>query len=128
MNKFLGLFLLLIIGCWQTEGSAQNQWYMLWEDERPVEDFLLERGKRKDIIINSNSDIWVGFKTDASEIQFNKYFEENPITLEQEEGEVAVSSIIGAATIFKPRNNKIKAFITNSSADDFRVLIYTKDK
>jgi hypothetical protein len=121
------LFLILSCLCFSF-CYAQTDWYVLLDDEKPIEEFLLESGQKKDIIINSNEDVWVGFKTDATSQQFDKYYKEYPLKLTQEETGAGVDSVMGGATIFKPRDNKIKTIITNESGDNFNILIYTKEK
>ena len=90
------------------------------------EDFVLKAEESREITVDSGEEIWVGFKSDAPFESFEKYKEDYPVKLEQKESGHYISSLFGGATKFKPKEGKIDLTISNSSKEDFKVVIYTK--
>lgn len=120
------LLLLFCSVCFAT-GISYAEWYDLRDDQHYVADFSLNPGETKDLSIESEEELWVGFYTDISVEQSEKYKNSDyPIKISNEE-RGSISSTFGGATIFKPVDGKIDIAVSNNSKDDtIQVVIYTQ--
>jgi hypothetical protein len=120
------IFLSLLLSSFSISYS-KSEWFNLDEDKHYATDFVLGAGQTKTVTITSNKRIWVGFKSNATCQQFQKYKEKNPIKLTQQKTGPSVSSVYGGATVFKPVDSKIVISVSNESQEDFKIVIYTKE-
>jgi hypothetical protein len=101
-----------------------------WEEDRKyqsyVDDFALNPGEEKEVTIKSSERLQVGFKTDISSEDYEKYKNaENPIILSQKNRANSISSIYGGSMPFKPVDGKIILQVKNRTKKDrIKVLIY----
>ena len=123
MSFLVGLFCSVCL----MANMSHAEWYDLRDDQHYVDDFSLKPGETQDLTIKSEEEVWIGFKTNISVEESEKY-EDNayPIKVSNEE-RGSISSIFGGATIFKPLDGKIEIAISNNSKDDIiKVVIYTE--
>jgi hypothetical protein len=109
-------------------GFSQTKWYNLHDNEQYITNFKLYSGSTKTFAINSNTEIWVGFKSDATHEQFQKYKRFYPIELAVE-GLGSFSDLYGGGSMLcKPVDGKIKITVSNNSQHNFKIVIFTKEK
>ena len=120
------LVLLFCSVCFAT-GISYAEWFDLRDDQHYVDDFSLNPGENRVLTIESEEEVWIGFYTDISVEQSEKYKDSAyPIKVSNEE-RGSISSTFGGATIFRPVDGKIDIAVSNNSKDDtIRVVIYTQ--
>jgi len=119
---FVSLTIFLLCNCF-----AQEQWYNLMDNQNYLDDFELASGQSRDIIINSEIPLWVGFTSDATIEQYEEYGESNPVKLHQPGMHNYVKTLMGGSMLFSPVEGKIKCKIENNSPDNLKFVIYTKE-
>ncbi len=109
-------------------GFSQTKWYNLNATEQYITDFKLNAGNTKTFAINTNTEIWAGFKSDATHEQFQKYKRFYPIEFAVE-GLGSFSDLYGGGSVLcKPVDGKIKITISNNSQHNFKIVVFTKEK
>ena len=120
------LVLLFFAVCLATSIS-HAEWYDLRDDQNYVDDFSLKPGETKDLAIEYEEELWVGFYTDVSVEQSENYKDNAYLIKISNEERGSISSTFGGATIFKPVDGKIEITVSNNSKDDtIQVVIYTQ--
>ncbi len=124
------LVLIIILFCYLPAYGDDGKWYQLENSQKYVADYQLESGEIKAITIPSNKEIVIGFLSNASFDQFEKYKSTNKnIQLMQrnEDRSRSVGSIYGAGTLFKPMNGKIDITVSNDLDEEMKIVIYIKE-
>ncbi len=121
---------LLVISCGDAskkESSDFTTTTVTTDDGKTIIDkFDLGPGESRDITIEADEMIWVGFEADISYEKAQEYFPENVIKLEQEGASTYIASTNGGATVFKPVDGKIEVVVTSSANETFPIKVYTR--
>lgn len=109
--------------------GAKTTWYDLQSNQKYVADFLLSPHMTKTVTIPAKKPLMVGFMTNATLEQANKYgmSATHPMTgikMEQSSTHDAIESVNGAGTNFTPKNGKISLKVTNRTGESLKVVVY----
>jgi len=107
---------------------TQIKWPNLHDGEKYETDFELYAESARKVAINSNTEIFVGFYSNATQEQFQKYEGIYPIKLIYENPPSEVNTLYGGFLGCKPIDGKIEVTVSNDSQDNFKIVIYTKNK
>ena len=128
---FLGLLAAAIFLSQSKLGSAQEHWHDLGDDEEYVADYILDPGDSKTVTIYSEKEVQIGFKTNATGEQINKYKKDksHKVSFIQDQtgkGMIGVSSA-GEST-FSPIDEKIVITLSNTTNETFKMIVYRTPK
>lgn len=135
---FLSFFCISLLLSFFLSCTGQSKWYKLFPDERYEIDFALKAGHTKCVTIESNTKIWVGFRTNINHEQFKEYMlkEIYPVDIKLVISDKSMPTphshttrlfgINGGSTVFEPVDKKIVLEVSNVSLNNFKIVIYTK--
>ena len=106
---------------------ASEQWFQLMDNQTYVDDFSLASGESREIVVDSDVPIWIGFTSSAGVEEFQKYGSSNPVKLYQAGTGNYVATLMGGSYLFTPENGQIKCVIENKAPESLKFVIYTKE-
>lgn len=113
--------------------GSKATWYDLASTQKYVSDFLLNPGMAKSVTVPAKKACMVGFKSNATYEQAQKYgmTATHPLTgvkMEQASTRDAVESVSGAGTNFTPKNGRIDLKVTNRTKEALKVVVYYEEE
>jgi len=129
MRTVTTLLLLGLAGCSQQPStpSTKAAWYKLAEGERPIGEFVLASDQPTNLVVQSSTNVVIGFKTDVSFSRAMDY-QGYSVSIRSTNTTGRVSSGMGGATRFGGAPEGIRLSVLSDFPFPVRVVVYQDDK